>query len=69
MVTHDIMEAMVMADRIVVLRNGRVVADDTPHALLEEPPDAYVRTLMDMPRRQAERVQALMSGPRPASPA
>jgi osmoprotectant transport system ATP-binding protein len=67
MVTHDIMEAMLMADRIVVLRNGRVVADDTPHALLERPPDAYVRALMDMPRRQAERVQALMSEPRPAS--
>jgi osmoprotectant transport system ATP-binding protein len=69
MVTHDILEAVLMADRIVALRNGRVVADDTPHALLEEPPDTYVRALMDMPRRQAERVQALMSARRPASPA
>jgi osmoprotectant transport system ATP-binding protein len=69
MVTHDIFEAVLMADRIVVLRSGRIVADGSPRALLESPPDAHVRALMDMPRRQAERVQALICAARLNAPA
>ena len=61
MVTHDVFEAVLLADRIVVLREGSIVADGTPHALLTNPPDDEVRKLMDMPRRQAERVQALLA--------
>jgi len=60
MVTHDVMEAVLLADRIIVMRQGAVVADDTPHALLCDHPDAGVRALMDMPWRQAERVRALV---------
>jgi osmoprotectant transport system ATP-binding protein len=61
MVTHDVMEAILLADRIVVMRKGAIIANDEPHALLIEHPDAGVRTLMDMPRRQAARVQALIA--------
>ncbi|MGH7076068.1 MAG: ATP-binding cassette domain-containing protein [Stellaceae bacterium] len=61
MVTHDVFEAVLLADRIVVLREGVIVADGAPHILLRDPPDDGVRTLMDMPRRQAERVQALLA--------
>jgi len=63
MVTHDILEAVLLADRIVVLRDGRIVADGTPRALLTDPPDENVRALMDMPLRQASRVQTLLDGP------
>jgi osmoprotectant transport system ATP-binding protein len=62
MVTHDVFEALLLADRIVVMRGGQVVADGSGEALLRDQPDPYVRELMDMPRRQAERVQALMAG-------
>lgn len=62
MVTHDVFEALLLADRIVVMRGGQIVADGSGEALLRDQPDAYVRELMDMPRRQAERVQALMTG-------
>jgi osmoprotectant transport system ATP-binding protein len=60
MVTHDIFEAVLLADRIIVLRDGQVVADGTPHALLTDPPDDDVREMMAMPLRQAERVEALV---------
>ncbi|HEY6641767.1 ABC transporter ATP-binding protein [Povalibacter sp.] len=60
MVTHDVFEAVLLADRILVMRDGRIVADGTPHDLLNEHPDAAVRTLMDMPRRQSDRVQSLL---------
>jgi len=68
MVTHDIFEAVLLADRIVVLRQGRIVADGTPHALLVDPPDEDVRDLMAMPLRQAGRVQALLDGVSTAAP-
>jgi osmoprotectant transport system ATP-binding protein len=60
MVTHDVMEAVILGDRIIVVRQGEIVADGEPNELLVEHPDAGVRALMDMPRRQAERVRILM---------
>jgi osmoprotectant transport system ATP-binding protein len=60
MVTHDVFEAVLLADRILVMREGRIVADGTPHDLLNEHPDDAVRALMDMPRRQSDRVHSLM---------
>jgi osmoprotectant transport system ATP-binding protein len=58
MVTHDIAEALLLADRIVVLIEGRVRADGTPAALLASA-DPDVKAMIDVPRRQAERLAAL----------
>jgi osmoprotectant transport system ATP-binding protein len=60
MVTHDVLEAVLLADRIVVMRGGRAIADAPPRELLVGHPDDDVRALMEMPRRQAERVRALI---------
>ncbi|MDR3513805.1 MAG: ATP-binding cassette domain-containing protein [Caulobacteraceae bacterium] len=57
MVTHDVTEAVLLADRIVVMRQGRIRAEGTPGALLVHP-DPEVRNLIETPRRQAERVRA-----------
>jgi osmoprotectant transport system ATP-binding protein len=59
MITHDMLEAVLLADRIVVLRDGRVVANGTPDELLNGAQTDYVRELMAAPRRQAERLRAL----------
>ncbi len=60
MVTHDIFEAVLLADRIVALQDGRVIADGAPKALMSNPPNDETAALMDMPLRQAARVQALL---------
>ncbi len=64
MVTHDMVEALLMADRVAVMREGRILHTGTPGELLTEAQDDYVRHLMDMPRRQADRVEALLREPR-----
>jgi len=64
MITHDALEAVLLADRIVVMRGGKTIADGTPRALLAGDADPYVRELMQTPRRQAERLHALIAGER-----
>ena len=62
MVTHDVWEALLLADRIVVMDAGKVLADAPPSALLAGHADERVRALMETPRRQVERVRALEAG-------
>jgi osmoprotectant transport system ATP-binding protein len=61
MITHDMLEAILLADRIAVLRDGQVIADGPPRALMAAQHD-YVSELMQTPRRHAERLQALLGG-------
>ena len=49
-VTHDQVEAMTMADRIVVLREGRVEQVGTPHELYFNPANQFVATFIGAPQ-------------------
>jgi osmoprotectant transport system ATP-binding protein len=66
MITHDMLEAVLLADRIGVMQAGRLIAEGTPHALMTGSHGDYVDALMQTPRRQGERLRALME--REASP-
>jgi len=59
MITHDMTEAILLADRIAVMRGGRLLAQGTP-SQLSESRDAYVGELLRTPRRQAERISMLL---------
>jgi osmoprotectant transport system ATP-binding protein len=58
MVTHDMAEAALLADRVVVLKGGRILADGAPAELLARAADPEVRALLEAPLRQARRLEA-----------
>jgi len=45
-VTHDLPVVAQLADRIVVMRHGRVVEQGTARRILDEPAEAYTRSLL-----------------------
>lgn len=59
LVTHDMAEALLLADRILVMEAGRLVGDASPHALLAGNGGAAADALVAVPREQAERLAAL----------
>jgi len=48
-VTHDQVEAMTMADRIMVLENGRVQQIGTPHEIYHRPASLFVAAFVGSP--------------------
>ena len=59
LVTHDMAEALLLADRIAVLKDGAVLRLGTPRELMADPQDDYVRTLMESPLKQARKISNL----------
>lgn len=67
-VTHDMAEALILADRIAVLDQGRILQLGTPRELLRNPAGELVRSLMESPLHQAGVVENLLSDPLPTRP-
>jgi osmoprotectant transport system ATP-binding protein len=59
-VTHDMVEALILGDRIAVLRDGALVQVGTPAELMQRPADDHVAGLMETPRREADAVDRLL---------
>jgi molybdate transport system ATP-binding protein len=47
-ITHDPLEAMIMADRLLVIENGRVVQQGTPSQVASRPATQYVARLVGL---------------------
>jgi len=62
MVTHDVGEALLLADEVVVMAGGQVLAHASPHELLAGHADPRVANLIAAPRKQAERLAELARG-------
>lgn len=48
-VTHDQVEAMTMADQVILLNNGRIVQAGSPRALYDRPEDMFAAKFMGAP--------------------
>jgi len=59
LVTHDMAEALLLAERIVVMAHGRIVADATPRQMLAGEAGAEADALVAIPRAQAKRLSEL----------
>ncbi|WP_432456074.1 MULTISPECIES: ABC transporter ATP-binding protein [unclassified Agarivorans] len=57
MVTHDPFEAMFIADRIVVMEQGKIIQDDTPQQLYNQPKNAFVAALFGPSNRFSSKVR------------
>ncbi|NVE95182.1 ATP-binding cassette domain-containing protein [Altererythrobacter lutimaris] len=62
MVTHDMAEALLLADRVLVMDAGEIVADETPHALLQGNGGDIAQSLVAVPREQADKLSAMEKG-------
>jgi len=62
LVTHDMTEALLLADRLGVMRGGRLVQIGSPADLLRAPADAGVAALFDTPRRQVRVLDTRLGG-------
>jgi osmoprotectant transport system ATP-binding protein len=59
LVTHDMAEAMLLADRVIVLARGRIVADASPAQLAAGGGGSEAEALVAVPREQARRIAEL----------
>jgi len=63
-ITHDIMEALKLADRIAIMRDGAIVQTGTPEDIILNPADDYVREFArDVPKGRYSHVSSMMSLP------
>ena len=63
-ITHDFDEAIRVADRIAIMKDGSVVQIGTPADLVLNPADDYVRAFTrNVPKAKVVRAGALMSAP------
>jgi sn-glycerol 3-phosphate transport system ATP-binding protein len=61
-VTHDQVEAMSMADRVVLMRAGRIEQDGTPVDLYEDPANTFVARFIGTPPMNLLRLAATPTG-------
>jgi osmoprotectant transport system ATP-binding protein len=61
LVTHDMVEALTLADRVAVMYRGELRQVGTPAEVVAKPADEYVAKLMGMARYQAEQLGGVVA--------
>ena len=63
-ITHDLMEALRLGDRVAIMKDGEIVQIGTPQQIVAEPADEYVAEFVkDVPRGQVIAVRSVMERP------
>lgn len=61
-ITHDLDEALKLADHLVILNNGAVVQQGEPQSILMNPSDSYIEAFIsDINRARVLRVRSVMT--------
>jgi glycine betaine/proline transport system ATP-binding protein len=65
-ITHDLLEALRLGDRIAIMRDGAIVQLGTPEELVGSPADEYVQNFVrDVPRSHVLTLRWIMRDPAP----
>lgn len=68
-ITHDFAEAVKLADRIAIMRDGQIIQQGSAADLLLHPADHYVRAFVeDVPRLQVLTLADIMTQKKPGKP-
>jgi len=60
LVTHDMTEGFLLADRLAVMRNGELLQVAAPKELAAAPANDFVRAMIDTPHRRARKLADAM---------
>ena len=63
-ITHDLLEALKLGDRVAIMKDGEIVQIGTPQEIVTNPEDDYVSEFVkDVPRGQVIPVESIMEPP------
>lgn len=63
-ITHDLLEALTLGDRIAIMRDGAIIQLGTPQEIVTMPADDYVREFVkDVPRGKVVPVSTIIEEP------
>jgi len=63
-ITHDLLEALKLGDRVAIMKDGEIIQIGTPQEIVSQPADDYVSEFVkDVPRGQVIPIESVMEQP------